>query len=86
MPGQRGNAVWPIVIGVFCLLAVLVAGNFMLHALWMPGHPVEDGGERGEAWGRRATVWFGVVVVLVIGLGWSVWRVERWWRRRAERG
>lgn len=33
MPGQRGNVVWPIVIGVVCLLALLVAANFMLHAL-----------------------------------------------------
>lgn len=33
MPGQRGNMVWSIAIGVFCLLAILPVGNFMLHAL-----------------------------------------------------
>ncbi|MFG0291926.1 MAG: hypothetical protein ACF8MJ_02100, partial [Phycisphaerales bacterium JB050] len=66
--------VWSIVIGVVCLLAMLPVVNFMAHSLWMSGHPVEGGGEAGAAWGRRADLWFGVLVVLLGVMAWCAGR------------
>jgi hypothetical protein len=51
----------------------------------MYGHPVEGVGAAGEAWGRRADLWFGVLVVLVAVLGWSVWGMVKWRRSMLKR-
>ncbi|MFI4854446.1 MAG: hypothetical protein ACIAQF_05635 [Phycisphaerales bacterium JB065] len=81
--GARVSVRWRMTLGVVCLGAAVFVFNLMAHALWMSGHPVEGGGEAGAAWGRRADIWLGVLVVLLGVVAWCVWGVVRKKKRGA---